>query len=119
MPVGAKAGGFSFYHDETKQKPGAGSPPPGPDADLDALQETNWRREEGSGRQAVGPRAPILKFLRKGNQVLQKCVAEHSRRSQIVERDFVDHMPRRKVSNGAVAQPIFDAVQRRTSIDWT
>ncbi|TCM71231.1 hypothetical protein [Rhizobium sp. BK068] len=29
MPVGAKAGGFSFYHDETKQKPGAGSPPPG------------------------------------------------------------------------------------------
>jgi len=48
-----------------------------------------------------------------------KCVAEHSRRSQIVERDFVDHMPKRKVSNGAVAEPIFDAVQRRTSIDWT
>lgn len=33
--------------------------------------------------------------------------------------ELLAHMPKRKVSNGAVAEPIFDAVQRRTSLDWT
>ncbi|MBB4171791.1 hypothetical protein [Rhizobium sp. BK538] len=71
MLVGAKAGGFSFYHDETKQTPGAGSPPPG-------LMRT-WmrcRRLTGVAKRVPAAkqlaRAPILKFLRKGNQVLQK-----------------------------------------------
>jgi len=49
MPVGANAGGFSFTTTR-RAKARRRLAAAGPDADLDALQEINWRREEGSGR---------------------------------------------------------------------